>query len=84
MLRTMRCERLAGALRSVPDLIPFRRVMKRAKNHAADQFQIILGQGRPKDRRIFGHEADGAKLDPLVTRARAIGQNTGPGSPNPG
>ena len=52
--------------------------MERAEHDAADQFQIILGQGRPKDRRVFGHKANRPQLDPLIARARAIGQNLSP------
>ena len=61
-------QRFAGADRAVHDILPSLGIMKRTENHAADQLLVIFCQGFGQNGGIFGHKADGAKLNARKAR----------------
>ena len=75
MLGPMRDQRLAGADRTIQHVIPCVRIVERAEDNAADQFEVMLGQPIGQNRRVFRHEANGTKLDPLVPGFGVLFQN---------
>ena len=72
MLRAVGCQRFAGAVGAIQDILPSLCIMKGTKNHASDQRKIMLLQCRTKNIRVFRHEPNRPQLNPLITRLSAV------------
>ena len=69
----------AGPLGGILQLVPGVWVVEGAKHHAADQRHPVLRKPVAQDRRVFGHEPDGAQFDAPVSRSGTVRQDPLPG-----